>query len=268
MNTSILSQARLFAAIVLLAAAASLHAQAVIGTDNASASAYASGWTNGSAGSITGPGAYGQWFLNTNLPSAAYTIASAAGVGDTNSAVIDSSGVSFRLSGTNAEATAFRFIDPAGLGAGQTFSIQMAVNFRDGFKGMDLRGDTIGDPTIFNLNIGGDDYVVSNAASGNGSIGNSYSSFTIFTLSFTQIDGTGGSWSLDRSGGVISTTNGTYSGVARSIKLYNSAGNALPENALFVNNLETVPEPSTLALLMLGGVAAWGWCRRRAGAHR
>lgn len=255
------------AALLVAASAPPLQAQAILGTDNASASGYALGWTNGSDGSITGPGAYGQWFLNTNLPSA-YTITSATGVGNAGAAVIDSSGVSFRIFNTPDEAAAFRFIDPAGLGAGQTFSMQMAVNFRDGFKGMDLRGDTIGDPTIFNFNVGGDDYVVNSAASGNGSIGSTYSSLTIFTLSFTQVDGTGGTWTIDRTGGVTSTTNGTYSGVARSFKLYNSSPNALAENALFVNNLSTVPEPSTAALLLLGGLAAWGWSRRRAGTRR
>lgn len=254
-------------ATALLASAVSLKAQAILGTDNASAPEYAFGWTNGSDGSITGPGAYGQWFLNTNIASA-YTIASAAGVGNASAAVIDSAGVSFRIFQTGSEAAAFRFIDPAGLGAGQTFSLQMAVNFRDGFKGIDLRGDTLGDPTIFNFNVGGDDYVVSNAATGNGSIGSTYSSFTIFTLSFTQVDGSGGTWSLDRTGGVTSATNGTYSGVARSFKLYQNSPNALTENALFVNNLSTVPEPSTLGLLLLGGVGAWAWRRRRLATRR
>ena len=75
---------------------------ASLGTDNASAPAYVAGWSNGTDGGITGLGAFGQWFLNTNLP-AAYTISSAAGIGSANSAVIDSAGVSFRILQTNGE---------------------------------------------------------------------------------------------------------------------------------------------------------------------
>ena len=217
---------------------------ASLGTDNASAPAYVAGWSNGTDGGITGLGAFGQWFLNTNLP-AAYTISSAAGIGSANSAVIDSAGVSFRILQTNGEASAFRFLDPAGLGVGQTFSIQLAVNFRSGYKGLDLRGVGTNDPTIFNFNIGGDDYAVNGAASGNGSVGSTYSANTIFTLSFTQTSGTGGIWSIVRSGGVSSSTNGTYTGVARSIKLYNSSPGSEPEHALFVNNLAITPVAGT-----------------------
>lgn len=229
---------------------------AAVGTDNASAPAYVAGWANLSDGAITGPGAYGQWFLNTNIPSA-YSISSAAGIGHPGAAAIDSAGFSFRLFQTNAEASAFRFIDPAGLGVGQTFSVQLAVNFRDGFKGLDLRGATAGDPTIFNFNIGGGDYAVSGAATGNGSIGNTYSANTVFTVSFTQTNATGGTWSVVRSGGVTSSNGGTYAGVARSIKLYQNSPNDLVENALFANNLATasVPGSSQLVLLDFGQTA-------------
>ncbi len=230
--------------LVLLIAGLSKSVAANLGTDNASAPAYAAGWSNGTDGGINGLGAFGQWFLNTNLPTA-YTISSAAGIGNADSAVIDSAGVSFRILQTNGEASAFRFLDPAGLGVRQTFSIQMAVNFRNGFKGFDLRGAGAGDPTIFNFNIGGDDYVVNGAESGNGSVGNTYSANSVFTISFTQTSGAGGTWSIVRSGGVTSVTNGTYTGVARSIKLYNSSPGPEPENALFVNNLAITPVAGT-----------------------
>jgi beta-glucanase (GH16 family)/lysophospholipase L1-like esterase len=230
--------------LVLLIAGLSKSVAANLGTDNASAPAYVAGWSNGTDGGINGLGAFGQWFLNTNLPTA-YTISSAAGIGNAASAVIDSAGGAFRILQTNGEASAFRFLDPAGLGVGQTFSIQMAVNFRNGFKGFDLRGAGAGDPTIFNFNIGGDDYIVNGAESGNGSVGSTYNANSVFTLSFTQTSGSGGTWSIARSGGVSSVTNGTYTGVARSIKLYNSSPGPEPENALFVNNLAITPVAGT-----------------------
>jgi beta-glucanase (GH16 family)/lysophospholipase L1-like esterase len=237
-------------ATLLISALPGIARAAALGTDNASAPAYAAGWSNGSDGGITGTSAFGQWFLNTNLPSA-YTIASAAGVGNAFAAAIDSSGVSFRLFQTNTYVDAYRYIDPSGLGVGQTFTVQMAVNFRDGFKGIDLRSSASNEPTIFNLNVGGEDYTVNGAATGNGSVGNTYSANTVFTLSFTQTNWTGGSWSVVRSGGVSSTNTGTYTGAPRSIKLYNSPGNSLAENALFVNNLSVTPVPGTSQQILI-----------------
>jgi len=248
----------------VLAMAFSLNANAAVdlGTDNASASAYSAGWTNGSDGFITGEGAFGQWFLNGTPPAGSgYVIQSVTTLGTSNTA-LNSSGVSFGMYAPGAYLDAFRYLDPSGLGVGQSFSIQMAVNFRNGFKGFDLRGADAGDPTIFNFNIGGDDYVVGSAATGNGSIGNSYSSDTLFTLAFTQTSGTGGTWDITRSGGISSFSTGTYNGIARSIKLYVGGTDPGGENYLFVNNLETIPEPSTYALLLSTGLAGWLWRSR------
>jgi len=242
-----------------------VDAQVVLGSDNASALAYSAGWTNGTDGFITGEGAFGQWFLGGEAgPNSGFQITSVTTLGTPNTA-LNSSGVSFGMFGVGGSAAdAYRFLDPAGLGAGQTFSLQIAVNFRNGFKGIDLRGDSFGDPTIFNFNIGGDDYVVNNAATGNGSIGNTYSDDTIFTLAFTQIDLTGGSWSITRSGGVSDFDTGTYTGLARSFKLYvGGTDNLDGQNYLFVNNLETVPEPSTYALLALSALGMAGYAARR-----
>jgi hypothetical protein len=74
----------------------------------------------------------------------------------------------------------------------------MAVNCRNGAKGVDLFGtDNI---QIFKFNAGSDDYTVAGAATGNGSIGNSYSNNTLFDLRFEQTSSTGGTWSIARSG--------------------------------------------------------------------
>lgn len=244
----------------------SVTGQVIVGTDNASASAYSAGWTNLSDGSITGEGAFGQWFLvGSSAPNSGFVISNVTTLGTANTA-LNSAGVSFGMfASTNAPGyvDAYRFLDPNGLGAGQTFSIQMAVNFRNGNKGFDLRDNTTNNTTIFNFNIGGDDYVVNNAATGNGSIGNAYSDDTLFTLAFTQTDSTGGTWSITRAGGVSDFDTGTYLGVARSFKLYaGGTDNVDGQNYLFVNNLETVPEPSTYALLVGAGLAGWIYRRR------
>ncbi|MGE9295835.1 MAG: PEP-CTERM sorting domain-containing protein [Puniceicoccales bacterium] len=247
-------------AAISVAAIASPSYAASVGTDNASATAYAGGWLNGTDGSITGPGAYGEWFLN---PGAGVTheIASVSSLSG-NAPSLDTNGVSFRMLGDGAEATAFRFIDPNGLSVGQSFSIELAVNFRGGYKGIDLRGAADGDPTLFNFNVS-ENYVISNATTGNGDItDNSYSDDTLFTFVFEQTSAGGGNWSITRSGGVSSFNSGTYTGVARSIKLYANAGGS-NEDALFVNSLSTVPEPSHYGLMIGAGTLGLLLLRRR-----
>lgn len=245
----------------LLALSTAAHA-ATEGTDNASATAYNSGWTDGTDGSITGPGAYGQWFLNADTADIIHEIASVSSL-SANPPSLDTSGESFRMVGQNGqEATAFRFIDPAGLDIGQTFSIELAVNFRNGFKGIDLRGTA--DETIFNFNIGGDDYVVNNATTGNGSIGDTYSDNTLFTLGFEQTSALGGNWTIARSGGVSDFDSGTYTGLARSIKLYVGSTDGTNADAFFANSLSTVPEPSSVAVgFAVLGLAATAYTRRK-----
>ncbi len=236
---------------------------AVIGTDNASAAAYDDGWTEGDDGFITGDGAFGQWFMPGDSATHGHEIGDSTQVAGGSGANINSSGKSFRMWAHNGDYTdAYRFLDPDGLSMGQTFSLDLAVNFRGGFKGMDLRGASGGDPTIFNFNIGGDDYNVANAATGNGSIGNAYSNNTAFHLSFTQTSLAGGTWSITRTGGVNDFDTGTYLGVARSIKLYIGGQGSAPEDDLYVNNLSIIPEPSCLALIGMGCSTLAFWRRK------
>ncbi len=232
---------------------------AYTGTDNASASAYSGGWVDGSNGHITGPDAYGMWFLNADTADIIHETASVSSL-SSNAPNLNTGGVSFRMMGKNGqEATAFRFIDDDGLSAGQTFSIDLAVNFRNGYKGIDLRG--ISDENIFNFNIGDDDYTVNGALTGNGSIGDSYSDNTLFHIVFEQVDVSGGNWTITRSGGVSDTASGTYAGIARSFKLYIGSTAGTDADALFFNNLATVPEPSQSALLF--GIICIGILLRR-----
>ena len=239
--------------------AATTATAAAIDDDNAGRPVYADGWQNFDDGS-TNPDGLGGWVLGGGATDpGTIGIASSAGLGG-GSGAIDSAGVAFKVHDpTGGFVDLFRFFDPAGLDAGETFSLDMAVNYRGGYKGIDLRSDS-GDATIFNFNIGGDDYAVSQAASGNGSIGNAYSNDTVFHLEFSQTSLVGGTWSITRSGGVADYDTGTYTGRARSFKLYSGDQGSFGEDALYVNNLQIIPEPSALLLTMLAGVAA---CSRR-----
>ncbi len=237
-------------ALALLATPGAAQA-AFVGADNASAAAYDDGWNNLDDGTTGGhPDAFGQWFLGGD---GIHSIGDSTQLAGGSGGDINAAGESFRIQSIDGSyADAFRFFDPDGLSVGQSFAIDLAVNFRGGFKGMDLRGLT--DDTIFNFNIGGDDYAVNDAAGGNGSIGADYSSNTVFHLVFEQTSPAGGNWSITRSGGLSDFDSGTYEGVARSIKLYNGGQGTAPEDDLYVNNLVIVPEPAALFVLGLAAV--------------
>lgn len=248
--------------------------------DNASAAPYSNGWNASFPafsldGTIDGSGSgFGGWLLTADS-NTSISIQSVAFLG--GSTLLDTASASFRLSGgfyspdggitwNQAYAKAKRWIDPLGLDAGDSFSFQMAVNWRNGAKGVSIF-DT-NNNKIFGLNIGGDDYVVNSAFSNNGSIGNAYSNDTLLELNFEQTDSTGGTWTITRSGGVNDIDTGTYAGTLRSFEFY-AGGSTSNTNsdALFFNNLSVIPEPSTLSLMFGGltGLIALRIMRKRNG---
>ena len=221
--------------------------------DDAADPTYASGWTNGSNGGF----GFGPWTITANPPG---TTSAETFVGDSTTLApnnsggnVNTSGVSFGLFGYNdAYVNAIRSFN-APLSIGQTFSIQIAVNYRNGNKGFDVT-DPNGN-NIFDLNIGGDDYSVNNTGGGTTNLfDKAYDPNTVFTVYITQTSDTEGSWTIIRSGGMSGTASSgifPYQGVAAGINIYNvqtTDGN-LPQDYLFVNNLQIIPEPSTLALL-------------------
>ena len=206
--------------------------------DQADRPAYKEGWKTDSDGSST-PTLLGKWVLGDNAKEPNIAIASSGGLGSGNSD-IDTSGVAFKLHDpAQGYVDAFRFIDPMGLETGETFSVDIAVNFRSGYKGIDARDAS--EATIFNFNIGGDDHVVSQAATGNGSVGNTYSAHTFFTLTFKQDSDTEGTWTIVRGGRLTGTATGKYSGRVRSLKFYNGDQESGPENAMYFNKLRITP---------------------------
>ena len=229
MKTIHLSSAGLLAIAAFSLANTSIAATP--GTDNADESAYAAGWSSGSNGGIG--------FKGWNLVLDGQGDAGGFFIGDskkTGAADINVNSRSFGMFGHDkAKSTdAYRSFDSP-LEVGQSFSVEIGVNFRDGNKGFDLRSSD--EKAIFNLNVGADDYTVHLAATGAGSIGTDYSNNTVFKLVFTQTSASGGTWTLTRSGGFSKTLNGTYNGVAAGFKFYAAGTADVPENDLSFNNL-------------------------------
>ena len=233
---------------------------AVLASDNAANSAYSGGWTNSSNG---GTGFGGGTFGVNAISGTTAKIASSTLNGPGS---IDVSGSSFQLLDSVNLVDMFRYLQ-GDLSVGQTFSLDMKVNFRAGWKGINIRG--AGDVSLFQFevgsNSGNDDYYVKNAVTGNGSINsNGYSNDTEFNIAVTQTSAGGGSWTINRTGGYTSTTTGTYSGTVSSFALYSgwAGGVSTPENTIFYNNFAVVPEPTTIGLL-LGGAGLLAFVRRR-----
>lgn len=124
---------------------------------------------------------------------------------------------------------------------------------------MDLK---VGNSPIFTFDVTGNTYQVVNAASGNGTfLNNTYDANTSFRLVFAQVDDSGGTWTITRSGGQTGlAASGSYNGDASGFQLFVSGTDGGDENNLFANNLAItgVPEPAT----WLGGalvLATVGW---------
>jgi len=248
---------------LLLATPASAN---VISFDDADQPAYASGWADLSNGA-SNTTVLGPWVFGGNAVSGTSAmIASSTTLG--TSGTIDVNGKSFELSDTTSTGSyidVFRFI-LGDLKVGETLSLDMQVNFRGGFKGINVRG--VDDTTsLFKFEVGnqgsGDDYVVSNAVTGNGSIGSAYSSDTRFNIALEQTSASGGAWTVTRTGGINSTSLGTYAGQVSSFQFYTFLAGSSDQNAIFYNNIQVVPEPATISTLLAAALLGLPWLRRR-----
>lgn len=221
-------------ALLVLVCSSVAASAATLDSDYADSPVYADGIKSGDDGSSQ-PSFLGAWVMTDKVAGGIFSVASSLGLGN-GAHELDRGGKAFKLhDASGGYADLFRFVDPLGLETGETLSLDLAVNFRGGYKGLDVR-DTA-EKTLFTFNIGDDDYIVSKAASGNGSIGNEYAAHTVFRVQFTQTTAERGIWRLARSGAITSALTGAYSGRIRSMKFYSGGQRDLPEDALYFNDL-------------------------------
>jgi len=227
---------------VAILCSAHAHAAAPF-SENAGNSQYNSGWEDGSSQPLNF-----SWVTALNVPTgyAGRFLADSKSLSAGSGGDINTAGRSWGMYGSNgAESNALGVLkDGAGnnasLSVGQTLSVDIAVNWRNGYKGFAAR-DAAG-AEIFTLNVVADDYIVFNAETGNGSIANgafdnAYSINTVFRITMTQTSAGGGTWIITRSGGVSDVDTGTYSGVISNFKVFVGNTVAGSQNDLFVNNV-------------------------------
>ena len=239
------------ASTLALASVSSLSA-ATIFTDNAGN--YGGVWTNGSNG---GTG-FGAWTLSSSGGTGGFA---GSFIGDPSSAGITGmSATSFGLFanplGSGAYVNAERgFANP--LGVGDSFSFQWGINFdsNGGNKGFSIYSGGTSGAELINLNNAGSSAITINGTDVGFAYGNATMTWTITRTSATnlQVDAT------NRAGGAAYSGNITISGTAApdSFKFYASGMDSGDNRQPYFNNLTltVVPEPSSLSLLALSGLA-------------
>ncbi|MEY5012779.1 MAG: hypothetical protein RLY69_494 [Verrucomicrobiota bacterium] len=236
-------------AALFFAFSSALHA-ATIFTDNAGNYTTES-WITGSNG---GTG-FGAWTITVNSG----TGSAGSFIGDPSAAEITGmSSTSFGLYANPVGSGAFvdagrSFANP--LGVGDSFSFQWGINWdsNGGNKGFSLYS---GATELINVNNAGTSDITINASNINFGYGTAAMtwSFTLTSATNLQVDAT------DRDGVGTYSGNFTISGAPDSFKFYASQldNSFLPDNRQpYFNNLSltVVPEPSSLSLLALSGLA-------------
>ncbi|MBU3666636.1 MAG: PEP-CTERM sorting domain-containing protein [Chthoniobacterales bacterium] len=243
----------LLPAIAAAALTASVSAQVLIGSSSGSDYTTAT-WTNGATNAFNG------WYI-TSLAGTSSSISDS--VGTTGRTSIGSQAF-FIVGNTNGV-----FIDvyaPLGglLSSGQSISLSANYGWSDGSRGIEF---TSGSALFrFEHDSGGlslkgtgfSDLVITN---------NAYNTAFTYNISFVNATTVGVSASLYGGGSPLLSTNVIVSAMPSEIKFYATAGGVgagdVQNTGIYFNNLTTVPEPSTYALLALSAAGLSGYVIRR-----
>ncbi|MBE2180123.1 MAG: fibronectin type III domain-containing protein [Chthoniobacterales bacterium] len=158
--------------------------------------------------------------------------------------------------GSNAYAGAVkRFYKPT-LTVGDTITFKVAVNFRNGNKGFNLRNASGSNIWLFKVgqeNSTSGYYVQNNSVMDNGQQFGGYDTNTVFTFTFTQRENTL-DWTIQRSGGITATVSGTAnipSGTMADVRFYiTNTDSTDPVNNLYFNDFTYSAAPGNAPLTL------------------
>ena len=209
---------------------------ATLGTDNGGN--YGGNWIS-STNFGTGFGNWDLWTTGTDDNNVAGHFISSGQFG-----MYANGSTSSRTSQANAQ----RLFDGGALTAGQSFLIELGVDFRNGFKGIDLFSGAF--QNVWNFNVGDERYSPGGAAL---SITVApYVANSVFSIRANQLTSSTFEVLVSRGGSNLYTST-AIDGAVNGFKLYigvtTGGGDA---NNLLANNLQIIPEPSTPLLMGLG----------------
>ncbi|MDF7823701.1 hypothetical protein P4B35_06720 [Pontiellaceae bacterium B12227] len=206
--------------------------------DNAADAAYDDGWQNYDNG---GSG-FGAWVMGYWATNGVDRVGIGSSVDNGGASSIDTNSRSFyihNVDGTNEFIVVYRYLNQD-LAPGHTFSFDMDINWRNGYKG--FRARDVGESRFFEIEVGNNDTRV--IASGvTNFIGSEYNEDTQYHIAFEQSTSTGGTWKVTRSGGLSDFDSGTYIGKVNSIELYSIFTESGDQNAIYYNNFDVSYTP-------------------------
>lgn len=146
-----------------------------------------------------------------------------------------------------SQANAQRLFDGGALTAGQSFLIELGVDFRNGFKGIDLFSGAF--QNVWNFNVGGDTYRPGGAALSE--LVAPYVANSVFSIRANQLTSSTFEVLVSRGGSNLYTST-AIDGAVNGFKLYIGGTEGGDANNLLANNLQIIPEPSSSLLMGLG----------------
>jgi hypothetical protein len=208
---------------------------ATLGTDNGGN--YGSDWIS-SSNFGTGFGNWDLWATGTDANNVAGHFISSGQFGmyaNANSAP------------RTSEANAQRLFDGGALTAGQSFLIDLGVDFRSGFKGIDLFSGAY--QNVWNFNVENDKYSPGGAALSD--LVAPYAANSVFSIRANQLTSSTFEVLVSRGGSNL-YTSAAIDGAVNGFKLYIGRTEVGDPNNLLANNLQIIPEPSSSLLMGLG----------------